>query len=110
MDNLVAVALLNANLKDRGLQCHRITELDASKLDWGALCQGVHNGGRWISSELDYHINYLELKVFLALQSFVKEMGNIGFLIRMDNRTAIAYVNKTRGTILSQLYLLALQF
>ena len=37
-------------------------ESDASRLGWGAVCHGVHTGGRWILSELDFHINYLELK------------------------------------------------
>ena len=87
-----------------------VTESDASRLGWGAVCQEVHTGGTWTPSELNYHINYLKLKgAFLALQSSVKEMSNIGILIRMDDRTAITYINKMGGPAMSQLCCLALQ-
>ena len=99
VNNSTAVALLNVNLEDRGFHCHGIRCIPL-----GAVCQGVHIGGRWTPSELAFHINYLELKgAFLALQSFVKDMSNtyIGVLIRMDNRTATAYVNKMGGHTIS---------
>jgi len=70
----------------------------------------VTTGGRWTPSEADLHINYLELMAaFLALQSFTKDLNNIGVLVRMDNRTAIAQVNKMGGPTLSPLCHLALE-
>ena len=45
---------------------------------------------------------------FLALQYYVKEMSNIGVMIRIDNRTAITYVNKMVGPTMSRLCCLAL--
>ena len=45
----------------------------------------------------------------MALQTFMKQESNVGVLVRMDNQTAIAYVNKMGGPTLSQLCLLALQ-
>jgi len=46
-------------------------ESDASNT-WGAHCNGVVTGGPWSQSEIDFHINHLELlAAFYALQSFV---------------------------------------
>jgi len=47
--------------------------------------------------------------MFLALQSFLKDKSNVAALIRSDNRTAIAYLNKMGSPIQSQLCLLALE-
>ena len=79
-----------------------VIESDASKSGWGAICQGVSTGGKWTAGEAASHINYLELTAaFLALQSFTKDLNNVGVLIRMDNRTAIAQINKMGGLTLS---------
>ena len=87
-----------------------VIESDASKSGWGAVCQGVPTGGRWTLEETKFHINYLELKaMFLALQSYVKSKTNVSVLIRSDNRTAIAYLNKLGSPLRSQLCLLALE-
>ena len=43
-------------------------ESDASNT-WGAHCNGVVTGGPWPQSEIDFHINHLELRAaFYALQ------------------------------------------
>ena len=87
-----------------------VMESNASNSGWGAACQGIRTGGRWTPSESVYHINYLELKAaFLALQTFMRQKSRVGVLLRMDNRTAIAYVNKMGGPTLSPLCTLALQ-
>ena len=73
-------------------------ESDASMTGWGAICQGRTTGGLWMPRERVYHINYLELKAaFLALKSFVKESSKISILLRLDNITAIAFINKMGG-------------
>lgn len=43
----------------------------------------------------DEHINFLELKaVEYALKSFMSERRSLDLLLRIDNTTAIAYINK----------------
>ena len=87
-----------------------VIESDVSKSGWGAICQGVSTGGKWTAGKAASHINYLELTAaFLALQSFTKDLNNVGVLIRMDNRTAIAQINKMGGPTLSPLCCLALE-
>ena len=87
-----------------------VIESDASKSGWGAVCQGIATGGRWTSEEAGLHINLLELQaVFLALQSFLKDKTKVAVLVRLDNRTAIAYLNKMGSPTRSQLCLLALE-
>ena len=74
-------------------------ETDASTQGWGASCQGVNTGGPWTRREKENHINYLELfAAFLALQVFTQKVTVTSILLRMDNVTAIAHVNKMGGT------------
>lgn len=68
---------------------------DASKTGWGGYCNAEHVYGFWTESEKSYHINYLELKaVFFVTQHFAKDLINSSILCRIDNSTAIAYINK----------------
>ena len=56
---------------------------DASLQGWGAPCDGCSIGGRWKSSALQFHINYLELlAIFLALKSFCMSKSNISVQIK----------------------------
>ena len=74
-------------------------ESDASTKGWGVYCQGKRAGGPWQTMERKQHINLLELKsAFLALQTFVSNKTNTHVLLRIDNRTAIAYINQKGGT------------
>jgi len=83
---------------------------DASTQGWGAECQGVKTGGKWTVNETQCHINILELKAaFLAIQSFLKEREAVNILVRLDNRVAIAYLNKMGSTSLTPLCQLAIQ-
>ena len=83
---------------------------DASIQGWGAVCQGVRTGGRWTAEESQSHINMLELKAaFLAIQSFLKEQEAVNVLVRLDNRTAIAYLNRMGSSSLTPLCRLAIQ-
>ena len=72
---------------------------DASNRGWEA-CQGeVRTGGMWSRKESLNHINYLELlAAFLALQCFVKHKSNITVQLKLDNLTAVTYINKMGGT------------
>lgn len=71
---------------------------DASRYGWGAACNSERAHGAWKISELDLHINYLELlAVFLALKYFASKQSNCSILLRVDNTTAISYVNRMAG-------------
>lgn len=68
---------------------------DASLTGWGAYCQKESIRGFWNHSEKKNHINYLELlAAYFGLKSFAKEMSNCHILLRIDNTTAIACINK----------------
>jgi len=87
-----------------------VIESDVSMLGWGAACGGVRTSGVWISEEIQYHINILELKAAcLAVQCFLKEKTGVNVLLRLDNRTAIVYLNHMGGPSLTPLCRLAIQ-
>lgn len=68
---------------------------DASLTGWGAHCNEENIGGFWSSFERNRHINHLEIiAAFLALKSFAQDCQNCEILLRIDNTTAIAYINK----------------
>ncbi|KAJ8967700.1 hypothetical protein NQ317_004200 [Molorchus minor] len=68
---------------------------DASKTGWGATSEGKIAHGFWNATEHKYHINYLELlAAFYALKSLAKHKSDVNILLRIDNVTAIANINK----------------
>ncbi|XP_058799080.1 uncharacterized protein LOC131668714 [Phymastichus coffea] len=72
---------------------------DASKTGWGATCEGMKANGFWDSQERELHINLLELRAaFFSLKCFLSQRTGIQVLLRIDNITAIAYINKMGGT------------
>lgn len=78
---------------------------DASKIGWGASCNGVNIHGFWNSQEIQMHINYLELlAAYNALKSFTKHQVNISILFRIDNVTAISFINKMGGVKYKKLH------
>ena len=72
---------------------------DASLQGWGAVCQGVRTRGLWSQQESNtLHINALELKAALfAVRAFTAKERQLHVHLRMDNRTAVAYVLKMGG-------------
>lgn len=57
------------------------------------------------------HINYLELKAaFFGLECFAKNLSHCDILIRIDNTTAIAYINNMGGIQFPNLSKIAKQF
>ncbi|XP_043481257.1 uncharacterized protein LOC122510567 [Leptopilina heterotoma] len=71
---------------------------DASLTGWGAYCQGEKAHGWWNLDERIEHINLLELKaVFNSLKCFAKNLRSCHILLRVDNTTAISYVNRMGG-------------
>ncbi|XP_071951900.1 uncharacterized protein [Antedon mediterranea] len=78
-------------------------ESDASGLGWGGSNGITHIGGRWGPVDIDqdsiFNINQLELKAaFLMLQSFCNSKRDIHVRLKLDNTTAIAYINNMGGT------------
>lgn len=74
-------------------------ETDASLLGWGAVAEGVSTGGLWSEEERQSHINHLELMgAALAVQTYTKN-GTISHVhLRLDNQTAVCYINHMGGT------------
>lgn len=71
---------------------------DASTTGWGSACNGEKTGGLWTETETRNHINYLELlAVYFGLKSFANDKINCDILLRVDNTTAISYVNRMGG-------------
>ncbi|XP_018377926.1 PREDICTED: uncharacterized protein LOC108770722 [Trachymyrmex cornetzi] len=68
---------------------------DASRTGWGAACGKERTHGFWSDSDKLHHINFLELlAAFFGLQCFALELRNCNILLRIDNTTAISYINR----------------
>lgn len=77
---------------------------DASLIGWGVYCNGERANGFWNDAESSDYINILELKAaFIGLQCFAKNLYNTDILLRIDNTTAIAYINRYGGVQYSHL-------
>ena len=86
-------------------------QTDASRLGWGAVCQGTKTGGHWNKEDQQAHVNILELKAaYLAIQSYLNacQLTESRIVLQMDNTTAVAYINKRGGTKSNKLTQLAL--
>lgn len=71
---------------------------DASLSGWGAACSGKQTHGFWNEEEQSFHINRLELKAALfALKCFANGLRDCDILLRTDNTTTVAYINKKGG-------------
>ena len=85
-----------------------VIDSDASQIGWGAACQGQKTGGPRSNRERRSHINCLELMAAtLAIQTFAKSKTGISVLLRIDNTTAVAYINNLGGTVSRELITLA---
>lgn len=71
---------------------------DASTTGWGAACGSESTSGQWSEQERNQHINYLELlAAFFALKIFAANLQHCEILLRIDNTTAISYINRMGG-------------
>lgn len=71
---------------------------DASTTGWGAACGTEKTGGFWTADEQMHHINYLELMAaYLGLKTFADNLSNCEILLRVDNTTAVSYINRMGG-------------
>ena len=73
---------------------------DSSLEGWGGTDQVTEIGGGWNCIENKCHINSLELQAaFFCLKAFCKNKTRLHVLLKLDNTTAVAYINKKGGTI-----------
>ncbi|XP_066590898.1 uncharacterized protein [Prorops nasuta] len=71
---------------------------DASNSGWGVACEGEIIFNTWNVVQLKEHINYLELvAAFYGLRIFARNKHNCEILLRIDNTTAVSYVNRMGG-------------
>ena len=83
---------------------------DTSRLGLDAACSLQTTKGSWSSQERSFHINILELKAaFLAIQSFLKHNTNMSIKLRLDNTTAVYYINNKGGTRSPELMALTME-
>ena len=74
-------------------------DLRRIKFRLGATCQGQITGGVWSKEESALHINAKELlAAFMAIQTFVKHQLQLTIHIKIDNMSAVAYINKMEST------------
>ncbi|EFN78492.1 hypothetical protein EAI_11211, partial [Harpegnathos saltator] len=68
---------------------------DASNTGWGATDGRRKIYKFWNKEQKSWHINYKELlAVKYAVENLASERRNCRILLRVDNTTAIAYINK----------------
>ena len=84
---------------------------DASLEGYGAFCEGEGIQAPWIGDKKGLHINILEMHAALiALEHFTRNIPESSILMKIDNKTALSYINKMGGTRSQVLTDLALQF
>lgn len=73
-------------------------ESDSSLSGWGALTSSSETRGFWTEDEQRLHINILELRAaFKGLQSLLPKAQACQVLLRVDNTTALSYINRQGG-------------
>lgn len=71
---------------------------DASTTGWGAACGEKTVSGMWRDDKRSRHINYLEiLAAFFGIKLFTKSSYDCQILLKIDNTTAISYINRMGG-------------
>ncbi|KAL6467752.1 hypothetical protein MHYP_G00234290 [Metynnis hypsauchen] len=92
-------AVLAAGIPLGGVSTRITLTTDASLSGWGATLMGRAVNGVWPPQLSQAHINYLELlAVFLAVKHFRKFLQGQHVLIKSDNSTVVAYINRQGGT------------
>lgn len=90
--------ILSSVRRIRNDEYHTEIFSDASTTGWGAACRDNTASGSWSNEERKKHINYLELlAAFIALKIFAKDLSDCQILLRIDNSTAVAYINRMGG-------------
>ncbi|GAA6095931.1 uncharacterized protein LOC125138511, partial [Tachysurus ichikawai] len=80
------------------IMLRKVVTTDASLTGWGATQEGRIVNGVWPVSLHSAHINYLELLTVLkALRHFLPRLQGHHVLVRCDNTTAVAHINRQGG-------------
>ena len=88
----------------------RVLTTDASLSGWGAVLEGMTARGSWNAEFRTKHINFLELTaVLLALKRFEPFVRDCHVLVRTDNITTMAYINRQGGLASRALDTLAIE-
>ena len=83
---------------------------DASHIGWGGHCMELTAFGDWPTAGPRPHINVLEFRaVLLSLRAFLPYIRHQNVLVRTDNVTVAAYINRQGGTHSVRLNTLAAQ-
>ncbi|XP_059199216.1 uncharacterized protein LOC131979287 [Centropristis striata] len=86
----------------------KVVTTDASLTGWGGIHEGRSVRGVWSVGLQRSHINFLELSaVFLSLKHFLPSLMGQHVLVRTDNTTTVAYINRQGGLRSRQLHMLA---
>ncbi|KAL0196760.1 hypothetical protein M9458_005300, partial [Cirrhinus mrigala] len=92
------LAFLRAGVPLGQVRRHVIVNTDASRMGWGAVCNGQAASGSWTGPRLQWHINCLELLAeFLALRRFRLILRGEHVLVHTDNMATVAYINHQGG-------------
>lgn len=77
-----------------------IIETDASLFGWGAVSGQVSTGGALVGGGkgASHQCPGIAWGGALAVKTFLKDKGNMHVHLKMDNRTAISYINHMGGT------------
>lgn len=99
---------------DRSIREYRFIRTifsDASLSGLGAFCGGESASGLWSETERSLHINHLKLKAaLLALKCFAAESREAEILLKVDNTTTMAYINRMDSVQFAGLHDLACEF
>ena len=86
----------------------KIIYTDASSTGWRATDLKNDRYGFWNEKEKKLHINYLELlTIKIALTELGNNLHDCQILLRVDNTTAICYINRMGGVKNEKYHLLA---
>ncbi len=90
------------------VRARQVITTDASLSGWGGIHEGRIVNGRWGQHLTNLHMNYFEmLAVFLTLKHFLPFLKGHNFLVRTDNTTVVAYINRQGGLRSLPLHMLA---
>lgn len=90
------------------LPVSRTITTDASGTGWGAHLGPQLVQGSWKAEDSKRSSNWRELRaIALALRAFQQELQGQHVQVRLDNSSAIAYINRQGGTRSSSLWVLA---
>lgn len=66
---------------------------------WGVFCEDRRSMVHWNVDDVDLYVNVLELMaIFFGLKCFADNRRRCNILFRIDNTTAIVYINRMKDS------------